>query len=112
LTTVRLDDFGFETQACSLYMERLGVGGNAPPVALPAWFCDGRFTVGLPGQLPRKYDRAQTCRAQHHAALVLPQAWVVLEASPCSLARGISALERWCGQPVTLRLRGIGIAES
>ena len=30
--------------------------------------------------------------AQHHAALVLPQAWVVLETSLCSLARGISAV--------------------
>jgi len=28
---------------------------------------------------------------QHHAALVLPQAWVVLETSPCWLARGITA---------------------
>ena len=26
-----------------------------------------------------------------HAALVLPQAWVILEISPCGLARGITA---------------------
>ena len=37
--------------------------------------------------------------AQHHAALVLPQAWVVLETSLCGLARGITALLKWCGQP-------------
>ena len=30
--------------------------------------------------------------AQHHAALVLPQAWVVLETSLCWLARGMSAV--------------------
>jgi hypothetical protein len=51
LTTVRLDDFGFGTLACVIKWWKSVVMLHPSTSGM---FCDGRFTVGEPGQLPLK----------------------------------------------------------
>jgi hypothetical protein len=50
-----------------------------------------RQVPSLSSHIPNEKRLRSCCRAQHHAALVLPQVWVILEISPCGLARGITA---------------------
>jgi hypothetical protein len=66
----------------------------------------------LAKQLPSLSSHIPSLRYATHAALVLPQAGLVLETGLRELARGIFAFGKWCGQPVTLRLFSIGIAVS
>ena len=110
LTTVRLDDFGFGThwRGCDKGWElvvmhhesrfRLGfmtadLQSASRDNSQRKWW---RWRVTLPHETACKAGaflvEPHPQSAQWHAALVLPQAWVVLETYLCWLARGITAV--------------------